>query len=172
MTPKWPWTIQGQSYPIYVSLILSPSLKYHSIFLYDQPFSGYKVVNKQKYTKWPQNDLEHLTAKKYPIYIKNQPPRFKFLSVSLYDQLFSRHRLSKIGKIGNAPIDLRVILTIKNTVYKCIKYLPTRPKFSFCLLYDQPFSRYKIAENRKFQKCTQWPHTDFEILKAKSASVH
>ena len=35
------------------------------------------------------------------------------------------------------------------------EYLSLRPKFHPVSLYDQPFSRYKIVENRK---CTQWPH--------------
>ncbi len=29
------------------------------------------------------------------------------------------------------------------------------PKFGSVLLYDQPFSRYKVTENRKFWKCTE-----------------
>ena len=35
--PEMPWRIQGQMYPIYVSLV-PPSLKCHSVALYDQPF--------------------------------------------------------------------------------------------------------------------------------------
>ncbi len=34
MTPKWPWTLQGQKYPIYVEL-LSVGPKFHSL-LYDR----------------------------------------------------------------------------------------------------------------------------------------
>ncbi len=34
MTPKWAWTLQGQRYPTYVSLIF-PSLKFWSVLLYD-----------------------------------------------------------------------------------------------------------------------------------------
>ncbi len=41
-------------------------------------------------------------SQKYRVYIKYQPPGSKFLSVLLYDQLFSRKEtmLLKFGKIG------------------------------------------------------------------------
>ncbi len=40
-----------------------------------------------------------LNSQKYPVYIKYLPPRFKFLSLSLYDQLFSRYKVVKNRKI-------------------------------------------------------------------------
>ena len=36
--PEWPWTLQGQRYTTYM-LLVSPSQKFHSVLLYDQPFS-------------------------------------------------------------------------------------------------------------------------------------
>ena len=45
------------------------------------------------------------------------------------------------------------------------KYLPKKPKFQSVSLYDQQFSRYKVAENRK---CTEWPQTDLKHLTVKS----
>ncbi len=61
--------------------------------------------------------------------------------------------------------------TLKNKKYPIYTtYLPPRPKFQPFLLCDQPFSRYKIDETRKFRKCTDWPQTEFEILTVKSTS--
>ncbi len=37
MTPKWPWRLIGQRYPIHV-LYISLSPKLHSVLLYDYPF--------------------------------------------------------------------------------------------------------------------------------------
>ncbi len=39
ITPKWPCTLQGQMFPIYVLLVVSTTPKFHSISLYDPPFS-------------------------------------------------------------------------------------------------------------------------------------
>ncbi len=38
MTPKWPWMLQGQRYPIYVALLPS-SPKFHSVLIYNHLFS-------------------------------------------------------------------------------------------------------------------------------------
>ncbi len=45
------------------------------------------------------------------------------------------------------------------------EYLPPKPKFSSVLLYDQPFSRYKVVEN---WKCTEWPQIDIEHVTVKN----
>ncbi len=71
---------------IYILLVhLSPNI--HSVLLYDQPFSRYKVVQSWKCTEWTQNDLEHLTVEN-TLYLLKRP---KFWSNSLYDQPFSRY---------------------------------------------------------------------------------
>ena len=58
-------------------------------------------------------------------------------------------------------------LTVKSTcstLYTPNTYHPS-PKFSSVSLYNQPFSRYKIVENRK---CTEWPQNELETWAVKS----
>ncbi len=38
------------------------------------------------------------------------------------------------------------------------------PKFSSILLYNQPFSRYKVVQNQQTLKCTEWPQNGIEHL--------
>ncbi len=59
--------------------------------------------------------------------------------------------LSKIGKIGKAPTDLRMTLNTSSQRYPVHANLPLRPKFRSVSLYDQPFSRYmyKVLENQE-----------------------
>ncbi len=42
---------------------------------------------------------------------------------------------------------------------------PPRPKCHSVSLYDKPFSRYNVVENRK---CTEWPQNDLKHLTVKS----
>ncbi len=135
---KWSWSLQGQRYLIYV-LLVSPSLKFHPIFHWDQAFSRYKVVNKRKCTKWPQNDLEHLVKRIYPVYIKYQPQRYNFFPFHSTDSCFQDTCLSKVGKIWS--------WTLKNQNCPiCTKYLTPRPNFSSVLLYNPPFFQPEISE--------------------------
>ncbi len=61
MTPKWPWTLKGKRYPIYMIQIPS-SPKFHSILLYGQAFLGYMPFS-DKYTQWPQMVLNTKSSK-------------------------------------------------------------------------------------------------------------
>ena len=45
MTSKWPWILLGQRYTTYV-LLVSPSLKFWSVLLYDQRFPWYSTLYK------------------------------------------------------------------------------------------------------------------------------
>ncbi len=85
---------------LYICVTNIPVSNFKPIFLYNQPFSRYKVVDHFRDTKLsiigntPNNLRMTLeTCQKYPVYIKYLPPRYKFLSVSLYDQLFSRYKV-------------------------------------------------------------------------------
>ncbi len=71
MIPKWPWTLQGQRYPINV-LLVSMCPKFHSVSLYDEPFSSYGPFW-DKCTEWPQNNLEPYKFK-CTLYIYNYCP--------------------------------------------------------------------------------------------------
>ena len=51
-------------YPVYTENS-PPRPKSHSVLLYDQPFSRYKLVENRKFTKGPQNNLNHFTVKSY-----------------------------------------------------------------------------------------------------------
>ncbi len=53
MISDWPWTLNCQKYPCKFSFVL----------LYSQRFSRYNIAENEKYTKWPQNDLEYWTVK-------------------------------------------------------------------------------------------------------------
>ncbi len=60
MTSEWPWTLNGQNFPVCTKYL-------------------------------PQK------AQIFPVYSKDTPKGLTF-AVSLYDQSFSRYRLSKIGR--------------------------------------------------------------------------
>ncbi len=70
ITPKWPWTLLGQRYPIYMWQ-LPPSPKFQSVSLYRQPFARYtcqfetSAPNHPKVTintKWKQIPHIHVTT--------------------------------------------------------------------------------------------------------------
>ena len=76
---------------------------------------------------------------------------------------FRDTRLSKIRNTRNDPI---IIWNIWLQVYPVYtEYSSPRPKFHSVSLYDRPFLRYNIIENRK---CTQWPQNDLMNLTVKS----
>ncbi len=74
--------INCQKYPVYTEYI-SPSPKFSSVSLYNQPFSRYKVSENRKCTGRPQNDLWYPVDTEYLLQVP------KFHSVSLYDDCFS-----------------------------------------------------------------------------------
>ena len=49
------------------------------------------------------------------------------------------------------------------------EYSSLMPKFNSVSLYDQPFSRCNIVDNRK---CTQWPQNDLKHLVSKVPCIH
>ncbi len=142
-------TSQAERYSIYMLLV--SWIPNFSPFHSNWPLS--RVANSRKYTEWPWTH----NSEKYSVYIKYPHPRSKQLSVSLCDQLFSRYKVVEmIGKISNAPNDLRLKMTLNCQKYLAyINYLLVHVKFPSILLYDQTFSRYKVAENQKFWKCTK-----------------
>ena len=76
---------------------------------------------------------------------------------------FRHKRLLKIGTTLNDPQNYPKHLTSQ---VSCIHWiLIPEPKFHSDSLYDQPFSRYKIVENRK---CTEWPQNNLKFLTVKS----
>ncbi len=62
----------------------------------------------------------------------------------------------KSEKFGNAPHDLRM-----DTQPSRVPYIPTFWSFS---IYDQPFSSYRVIENRK---CSEYPQIGFKRLHVK-----
>ncbi len=80
-----------------------------------------------------------LNSQKYSMYTKYLPLRPKFWSVSLYDQLFLRHNMYKIGENRKSTEWLQTDLehlTVKRTLYIYTKYLTVRLKFWSISLYD------------------------------------
>ncbi len=60
--PESPEAFNFHKYPVYTEYS-SLRLQFHYVSLYDQPFSRYKIVENWKCTKWPNNDLNHLSVK-------------------------------------------------------------------------------------------------------------
>ncbi len=91
--------------PIY-GLLMWQGPKFHPIFHYSQPFSKYKVADNRKKKKrlqilrsfWSSECPWTLNSQKYPVYIKYLPQNSKVLSLSLYDQLFSRGKVVESRK--------------------------------------------------------------------------
>ncbi len=97
VTVDWLWNRNSQRYLIYTSKYPRGPNMGQLILLHDQPFSRHTLVENRKNRKlveWPQNDIEHLTAKStlHTTYLPN------FWSVSLHGHPFSRCKMPKIEK--------------------------------------------------------------------------
>ncbi len=96
-----------------------------------------------KRTEWPQTHLEHLIVKRT---LSSYTPEVQILvRFTLQAAIF---KLQGWQKIRNALNDFRL-----------------RP-YS---LYDQPFSRYKAVENKKY---TEWFQIEMKHLTAQSTLIH
>ena len=84
---------------------ISPQIPLH-------PFSRLRVVDNRKCTKWPQNDLEHLTVKNTLYTLNTCPQGSNFCSFHSTTSCYKVQDIGflKIGKIWNAQNDLRLIL--------------------------------------------------------------
>ena len=94
MTSEWPWKVKGTKYRTYTKY-LPPRSKVWPASLYDQPFSRYNFVEYEKYTEWPQKDVEHLAVKStlytLPIYRRGQ----HFIPFCSINRRFRGTKLSK-----------------------------------------------------------------------------
>ena len=100
ITSNWTWTLTSQNFPVYPTYVpLRP--KFWSVSLNDYPFPRYnlnKVGENQKYTEWPQTQLEHLTGK-IVLYTLNTYPRDEhFVS---FHSTTSHFRDTRSLKMGN-----------------------------------------------------------------------
>ncbi len=59
MTSKWPWTLQGQRYPIYL-IQVSPSPKFHSIALYGSQVTGVMSCSRNIILNFPSHRLPYV----------------------------------------------------------------------------------------------------------------
>ncbi len=107
MTPQWPQTHNCRKYLVYTEYS-SMGPKFHSLLLYDQPFSRYNIVKNRKCIEWPQNDLNHLTVKS-TLYTLNTHPRGP--NFAPFRSRTSHFRSTSLSKIGYAPNDPRITLT-------------------------------------------------------------
>ncbi len=104
-----------------------------------------------------------------PIYF---PLRPKFGSVLLYDQPFSRYKDAKsemseiYPKYTKWPRTDFGMLRAKSISYKLSNH-PRGPNVGPFCCKTSLFPRYKVAENRKSWKCTEWPQTELEYLTVK-----
>ncbi len=110
MTPEWPYALNCQKGPVYTEYS-PPRPKFHSVSLYDQPYSRYKVENrkctkwpennlthlKSECTEWPQNYLNHLSVKStlYTLNTHTRGPNF-----TPFRSTISRFRDTRLSKIG------------------------------------------------------------------------
>ena len=95
ITPKWPWTLHG---------------------------TRYKVAENRKFrqcTELPQTDFEILTVKSTS-YTLSTPEAQLLVGFALQPSVFRDTKLSTIGKLGNATIDLKVTL---HTYTICLEWL-------------------------------------------------
>ncbi len=137
MTPKWPQTLQGQVYPIYV-LPVYTSPKFDSVSLYDEPFSKYRPFW-EKCTDYPQNDLEH----------KLKCTQYVFL-VSLI--------LKFISVTPNWHLTLQGHMCLINVLLVSTSHI-----FHSISLHDKSFSRYRLFWDQR----TKLPQIDPEPYKVK-----
>ncbi len=133
MTPKWPWTLQGHRYPIYV-LLLPSSLKFRFFLLYDQPFSRYRPFW-DKCSEWPLNDPERYNALQgqtymYTKYVLLVSPSPRFQTVLLYGQPFSRCHTLLNGPKGNKIFAKMKNLKFYNSLRKKLPIFKTHCKYS------------------------------------------
>ncbi len=160
MAPKWPSTIQGQMYPIYV-LLVSMSTKFHSVSLYDydQLFLKYKPFWKWMDPKWSWT----LQGQLYPIHV--------LLLTSINESQMS-------GRITLRPSVLEISAlndptwhwTLRSQRYLTYVLLMFQSlKFHPIILYDQPLRDTHLSINRK---CPKWPQNDFEHTPVKVPYIH
>ncbi len=158
MTPKWLWTLQGHRCPINV-LLVSMCPKFHSISLYDEPFSSYRPFW-EKCTKWPQNYLEPYKVKLRYIYVLQISTRPKFHCFALRRAVFELQAI--LRKVH--WMTPKWPWTLQGHRYQInVLLVSMSPKFHSVSLYDQPFSRYRPFWN----KCTEWPQNDLNPYKFK-----
>ncbi len=142
---------------------MSQSPKFHPIFLYDQPFSRYKVADNQKCTEWPHNNLEHLIIKGtlYTINIYLRGPNFCPLH-STPNYKIQDFRDTRSLKTGNAPNECAEwpkwpqtdfeILPVNSNVYTPSKY-PRGPNWGF---QDTRLSKSKRSEMHRMISTSPW----------------
>ncbi len=143
-------------------LLVSLSLKFHSVLLYDQSFLSYRPFW-DKWTELPSDDLEHYKVKGTP-YVTNVLESLISPHFFLYDQPFWD---TKLSIIGNAPNALKP-WTLNSQKYPvCIKYLP--PGSTFCPFHSTTscFQDKGCWKSEK-SECTEWPQTDLQHLTIKN----
>ena len=143
MAPEWPEALNCRKYPVYSP----PRPKFHSVSLHDQPFSRCKVVENRKCTKWPPNDLNHLTIKSTLYTLNRNPEAHISLSFAPRPAVFEIQGCGKSEMHRMTPEWLNHLLKCqKYPVYT--KYSPLTPKFHSVSFYVQSF-RYSLVQNGK-----------------------
>ena len=141
MAPKCPWTLQGHVWPIYMLLVYT-SPKFHSISLYDQPFSRYRPFW-DKCSEWPQIDLDN-TRSNYPIPYTTVPEPQISLHFVLRPAIFELQAIFRqVHRM--TPKGSWTLQDQRYTTY--VLLVSSSPKFHSVLLYDQPFSKYRTFYN-------------------------
>ena len=136
-------------------LLMSQGPKFHPIFLYDQPFSRYKVVDNRKCTKWHQNDFEYLTVKSTLYTLNIYLPGQNILLFHSTTNCFQDHRSSwKSAKYEMHRMTSDRSWTLNNQIYPiCTKSLPLGPNLvAFC----STASRFRDTSLSKIGKITSY----------------
>ncbi len=169
---KWPWTLNSQKYPVYITCQPLKSILFLSVSLYDQLFSRHKVdFENWKFTKWPETDFIYLTMKN-TVYIYQVPttePQI-FVCFALRPSIVKIQGCWKweISHMYQMTPDWYRILTVKSTSYTAISIIT--PEVQIWVRFGlQPFSRFqdtRLSRLLKFEKkiemyqmTSKWPWT-------------
>ncbi len=162
---EWPQSDHG---PLTVKSTLytlrtSPVVLIWSFLFYDQPFFEIQGYRKSEKSEVHSMTLEwHWTFnnKNAPCTLNTYPMRHTLLSVLLYENPFSTYNV--VGNLKSQKCikwpqyDLGHLM-VKTTPIHQLRTPEAQILIRFAL--RPPFSRFKVVQNRKNWKCTEWTQT-------------
>ena len=132
---KWPWTLKGQSYPIYISTI-TPEFQMSLRLSVRTPVLELQVILRQ---------VHHMTSK-WPSTLKDQ--RYQF-------ETWVRWLTGRFTKLSLLGMNLAKVPEVAHI----LAFYPTGSKWSLFLLYGQRFSRYGPILKISISGHETWPLT-------------
>ena len=140
---NWFWSIQGQSYPIYV-LLMSQSPNFHPRCSLTNHFQDTKISTRfhRKCTEWPQTDLEHSAVKNTLYILGTYLLRPKVSSGFFNAQPFSRYQVDE-------NLELSEICRMTSQKYL---YTLSTPKVQIWVCFALRPANFEIQDCRKTEK--------------------